>query len=107
MARHHDAAVQHSRDVAEAAREKQWRGQSFLRDLFLGDYRADLFESLALSDPDRPEFRAFYERMSSFLILEVDPVAIDTTGEYPEHVLRGLRELGAFGMKIPREYGGL
>jgi alkylation response protein AidB-like acyl-CoA dehydrogenase len=107
MANQTYAAAQHSRDVAEAAREKQWAGQSFLRDLFLGDYRDDIFESLALAEPDRPAFRAFYERMSSFLIMEADPVVLDTTGEYPEHVLAGLRELGAFGMKIPSEYGGL
>jgi alkylation response protein AidB-like acyl-CoA dehydrogenase len=37
----------------------------------------------------------------------VDPVAIDTSGEYPDDVVRGLAELGAFGMKIPTEYGGL
>ena len=37
----------------------------------------------------------------------MDPVAIDTTGEYPPHVVDGLRRLGAFGMKIPTEYGGL
>jgi alkylation response protein AidB-like acyl-CoA dehydrogenase len=37
----------------------------------------------------------------------VDPAQIDETGEYPEHVIEGLAELGAFGMKIPREYGGL
>ena len=33
--------------------------------------------------------------------------AIDATGEYPPEVLDGLRRLGAFGMKIPKKYGGL
>jgi len=42
-----------------------------------------------------------------FLREKVDPVAIDETGEYPEEVLDGLRRLGAFGIKIPKEYGGL
>jgi alkylation response protein AidB-like acyl-CoA dehydrogenase len=37
----------------------------------------------------------------------VDPVEIDETGEYPGPVVEGLRRLGAFGMKIPVEYGGL
>ena len=37
----------------------------------------------------------------------MDPVAIDQTGEYPAEVIAGLKRLGAFGMKIPREYGGL
>src|SRR5690606_34313105 len=29
------------------------------------------------------------------------------TGEYPPAMVDGLRQLGAFGLKIPREYGGL
>ncbi len=96
-----------ARDVAEAAREKQWRGASFLRDLFLGDYRFELIESLALHEPERPEFRAFYEQLRELLENEVDPVAIDAEGNYPPRVVRRLAELGAFGMKIPKEYGGL
>jgi alkylation response protein AidB-like acyl-CoA dehydrogenase len=37
----------------------------------------------------------------------VDPDRIDREGEIPEDVIDGLRALGAFGIKIPREYGGL
>jgi alkylation response protein AidB-like acyl-CoA dehydrogenase len=99
---------QQSREVAEAAREAEWKPESFLRDLFLGDFRLDLvhpFPDCAVRE--RPEFMAFYKRMRAFLVREVDPVAIDERGEYPAAVLRGLAEMGAFGMKIPREYGGL
>src|SRR5690349_15182308 len=96
-----------SREVAEASREKQWRGDSFLRDFFLGKYRLDLLDSLALGEPERPAFRAFYSAVREFLEHEVDPGEIDARGEYPEPVVRGLAELGAFGMKIPKEYGGL
>src|SRR5258707_13470307 len=32
---------------------------------------------------------------------------IGRTGEIPESVIQELREMGAFGIKIPREYGGL
>lgn len=100
-----DAA--HSRSVAEQARERKWRGDSFLRELFLGELRLDLLEDLRLEEPSRPEFWQFYAALRDFLRAEVDPVEIDATGEYPEHVIRGLAELGAFGMKIPTEYGGL
>ena len=34
-------------------------------------------------------------------------VQIDRDGEIPEDVVDGLRKMGAFGIKIPREYGGL
>lgn len=101
------AARQASRDVAEAAREKRWRGESFMRDLFLGTYRTDLFAERMVERPPRPEFQAFYERMEDFLEHVVDPAQIDASGEYPQAVIAGLKELGAFGMKIPREYGGL
>src|SRR5437870_713396 len=56
---------------------------------------------------ERPEFEKFYDEVQRFLREKVDPVAIDETGEYPEEVVDGLRRLGAFGIKIPKEYGGL
>ncbi len=96
--------------VAEASREKEWKRPSFLRELFLGNFRLDLIHPYPVppsEEEERPEFRAFYNAFREFLRDEVDPVEIDATGEYPEHVVDGLRKLGAFGMKIPKEYGGL
>ncbi|RZV52223.1 MAG: acyl-CoA dehydrogenase, partial [Deltaproteobacteria bacterium] len=99
--------AEEARRVAEDSREKFWRGQSFMRDVFLGNFRMDLLERLTLDEPDRPEFWAFYDRLAAFLRDEVDSAEIDATGEYPPQVVAGLAELGAFGLKIPREYGGL
>jgi alkylation response protein AidB-like acyl-CoA dehydrogenase len=96
-----------SRQVAESARETEWKQASFLRDLFLGSLRLDLVYPYPDEDSWRPEFQAFYDRLRSFLQTTVDPVAIDETGEYPRAVIDGLAALGAFGMKIPTEYEGL
>ncbi len=93
--------------VAEGAREKVWTHPSVLKELFLGRYRLDLVAAIDRPAPVRPEFQAFYDRLETFLREKVDPVALDATGEYPEEVVDGLRRLGAFGMKIPTEYGGL
>ena len=101
---------QESMAVAEASREKKWLRPSFLKELFLGNFRLDLIHPFPLDDQPsawRPEFREFYDAIHRMLVEDVDSVEIDRTGEYPEHVLDGLRELGAFGMKIPTEYGGL
>lgn len=105
----HEASELEARRVAEASREKDWNAPSFIKELFLGNFRLDLVHPYPLTDPstDRPEFTDFYRRFETFLRTEVDPVEIDRTGEYPAHVLDGLRKLGAFGMKIPKEYGGL
>lgn len=101
------ADAQEARKVAEESREKVWSGESFIRDVFLGNFRIDLLERLQLEEPTRPEFLEFYRKMSDFLREKVDSIQIDQSGEYPPEVVRGLAELGAFGMKIPKEYGGL
>jgi alkylation response protein AidB-like acyl-CoA dehydrogenase len=96
-----------SRGVAEAARETEWKKAGFLRDLFLGSLRLNLVYPYPYQKETRSEFQAFYDALRAFLIKHVDPVAIDATGEYPPEVIDGLAKLGAFGMKIPPEYGGL
>jgi alkylation response protein AidB-like acyl-CoA dehydrogenase len=93
--------------VAEAARQTEWEQPSFMRELFLGRFRKDLVHPYPLPGAERPEFTAFYDRLSDFLRDHVDAAEIDRTGEYPAHVLDGLRRLGAFGIRIPKEYGGL
>src|SRR6266542_2083033 len=96
-----------ARRVAEEAREKEWISPSFLKEIFLGDFRLDLVHPFPPTPPERPEFRAFYEGFKKFLVEEVDSDAIDRLGKIPEPVIRRLAEMGAFGMKIPKEYGGL
>ena len=96
-----------ARQVAEEARETEWQAASFLKELFLGNFRLDLVHPFPPDPPERPEFRAFSERMERFLVEEVDSDAIDREGKIPPSVIRRLAEMGAFGMKIPREYGGL
>ncbi len=93
--------------VAEASRQQEWHQPSFMRELFLGNFRLDLVHPYPLPGAERPEFTAFYDEMKRFLREDVDSVEIDATGEYPDDVIESLRRMGAFGMKIPKEYGGL
>lgn len=99
--------VSEARQVAEEARETEWQAPSFLKEIFLGNFRLDLIHPFPEAPPERPEFRAFYDRMQRFLLEEVDSDAIDREGKIPPRVVEGLASMGAFGMKIPREYGGL
>jgi len=97
-----------ARDVAEAAREEQWAAPSFVRDLFLGKLRMDLIHPYPEQDPDEvARAKPFLDKLERFLREDVDSDRIDREGEIPEAVIDGLRKLGAFGIKIPREYGGL
>jgi len=98
---------QEAMEVAEASRQTEWTQPSFMRELFLGNFRLDLIHPYPLDAEERPEFVAFYNALEEFMREHVDPDEIDATGEYPESVVDGLKKLGAFGMKIPEEYGGL
>src|SRR5262245_58201363 len=84
--------------VAEASREKEWTRPSFLREMFLGNFRLDLLHPYPLPDPPRPEFQAFYDSLKELLRTVGKPAEIDATGEYPAELIESLRKLGAFGM---------
>jgi Acyl-CoA dehydrogenase, N-terminal domain len=97
-----------SRQVAEEAREKEWRLPSFGKELFLGNFRLDLIHPQPRLDAeavDRGD--RFLAELGSFLEREVDPLEIERDARIPQRVIDGLKQLGALGMKIPQEYGGL
>src|SRR5215813_13864333 len=101
------ASEKEARDVAEAARESEWSGPSFVRELFLGRFRLDLIHPHPAEDPNEAaRAQPFLDALREFLE-RVDSDMIDRTGEIPEEYVQELREMGAFGIKIPREYGGL
>src|SRR5918999_2004073 len=102
------ATEKEARDVAEAARESEWAGPSFVRDLFLGNFRLDLIHPHPeISSPDEEaRARPFFDKLRAFL-QRVDSDLIDRTGEIPEEYVQELRDMGAFGIKVPRECGGL
>src|SRR5205814_1632707 len=58
-------------------------------------------------DSDRRDGEAFLDTLKRFLSERVDPLQIERDGCIPEDVIEGLKEIGALGMKIPQEYGGL
>jgi alkylation response protein AidB-like acyl-CoA dehydrogenase len=95
-------------ELAEAARVEAGPTASFGSSLFLGRPAfGNLFPFPAQSVEDEDQGDAFLARLERFLEENVDPDEIDRTGEIPDEVIEGLAELGAFGIKIPREYGGL
>jgi alkylation response protein AidB-like acyl-CoA dehydrogenase len=98
---------QEARRVAEAARQKEWDDATFVRDMFLGDFRLDLIDPY----PDPDDFigercRTFLVELRAFL-RTVDSEEIDRNRQIPARVMDELRRMGAFGLKIPEEYGGL
>jgi alkylation response protein AidB-like acyl-CoA dehydrogenase len=97
-----------ARQVAEAAREAEWKLPSFGKELFLGNLRLDLIHPQPkLSAEATEKGERFLAELRTFLENKVDPLQIERDARIPEDVIEGLKEMGALGMKIPEEYGGL
>ncbi|MFF3939839.1 acyl-CoA dehydrogenase family protein [Streptomyces phaeofaciens] len=97
-----------ARQVAEAAREQDWRKPSFAKELFLGRFRLDLIHPHPLpTDEAVRRGEQFLAKLRAFCETEVDGALIEREARIPDKVINGLRALGALGMKIDPKYGGL
>jgi len=97
-----------ARAISEAAREKDWKLPSFGKGLYLGDFQPELISP----QPELPaeaveKGERFLAALRAFLEDEVDPQAIERDGRISDEVVAGLKEIGALGMKVPEQYGGL
>jgi alkylation response protein AidB-like acyl-CoA dehydrogenase len=103
-----EVSERQARETAEHARETQWRQPSFGKELFLGRLRLDLVHphpSGSVEAAERGE--AFLAGLREFCESQIDAAAIERDAQIPDKVVGGLKELGAFGMKIGTEYGGV
>ena len=97
-----------AREVAEEARETEWRKPSFAKELFLGRFRLDLVHPAPTGRPSERRARARRSSSGCATSARRRRRGRDRAGgQIPDEVVQGLEELGAFGMKIPQEYGGL
>ncbi|MCO1580021.1 acyl-CoA dehydrogenase family protein [Crossiella sp. SN42] len=97
-----------ARQVAEQARETQWRKPSFGKELFLGRLRLELIHPHPRGDEvTRRRGEEFLARLREFCEQEIDGARIEREARIPDEVFDGLRRIGALGMKIDPEYGGL
>ena len=102
------ASEEEARQVAEAARETEWKNRSFARGLFEGRLDLELVHPPPAPTPEQEvKARPFLKALEEFCVANVDGDAIDRERWVPQHVLDGLAKIGAFGIKIPEEYGGL
>jgi alkylation response protein AidB-like acyl-CoA dehydrogenase len=108
MADNGEFSERRAREVAEQARDAQWRQPSFGKELFLGRLRLDLVHPHPSGSPEAGERgEAFLARLREFCESQIDATVIERDAQIPDKVILGLKELGALGMKIDTAYGGL
>ncbi|BCO34531.1 acyl-CoA dehydrogenase [Mycobacterium heckeshornense] len=96
-----------ARAVAEESREAGWEKPSFAKELFLGRFPLELIHPFPRpSDGETARTEEFLGKLREFL-RNVDGSVIERDSQIPDEYVKGLAELGCFGMKIPSEYGGL
>lgn len=99
-----DAAM----EMAEAARETEWKFPSFTAEMYSGAFRWDLMHPYPEQDiEDQKIGDELIEKIRVVFDNHIDPIEIDRTGEYPKEALKAMADIGLFGMKISKEYGGL
>ena len=104
---HIEVSEREAREVAEAARETGWDRPSFARGLYLGRFDLDLVHPHPRATPgDEARGEEFLVRLRE-VCARIDGSRIERDAQVPDEDVAALAEIGAFGMKIPREYGGL
>src|SRR3970282_774394 len=97
-----------SLELAEESRQAEWQHPSFVSGLFQGtiDWKL-IYPFPQQSEEDNHKGDKFLNQLEKFLRDNLDPERVDQTREIPEKVITGLREMGAFALKIPAQYGRL
>src|SRR6187200_1510480 len=100
-------AAREAREVAEKARDIGWSRPSFAKELYLGRFDLDLVHPHPRPDPDdEARGEAFLARLRE-VCASIDGARIEREAKIPDEDIKALADIGAFGMKIPTEYGGL
>ncbi|RVE72495.1 hypothetical protein OJAV_G00042260 [Oryzias javanicus] len=84
------------------------RSLAYAKDLFLGQVnKAEVFPYPEISNEELEELNQFVAPVEKFFSEEVDSAMIDREALIPAETLKGLKDLGLFGIMVPEEYGGL
>src|SRR5437660_8785568 len=95
-------------ELAEASRDPLDERGSFASNLFIGRYDFNrIYPWPEQSAEDREAGKEFLANLEKYLRENVDADEIDRTGEIPQKNIDELFAMGAFGVKIPKQYEGL
>src|SRR5256714_5680826 len=95
-------------ELAESSRDPLDERGSFASNLFIGRFDFDrIFPYLIQTAEDRAAGESFLAQLRSYLRDNVDADEIDRTGEIPQKNIDELFAMGAFAIKVPKQYGGL
>jgi alkylation response protein AidB-like acyl-CoA dehydrogenase len=102
-----DATAAEARELAESAREAEWSRPSFAKELYLGRFDLSLIHPHPRGAADDVEHGEAFLADLRRVCEAMDGQRIEREDRIPDDYLSALAEIGTFGIKIPRKYGGL
>ena len=95
-------------DLTESSRDPLDERGSFASNLFIGKFGFDrIFPWPEQGAEDRAAGEPFLAQLKEYLHANVNADEIDRTGEIPQKNIDDLFAMGAFAIKVPKQYGGL
>jgi len=95
-------------ELAESSRDPLDERGSFASNLFIGKFGFDrIFPFPDQSPEDKAAGEPFLAELKAYLHANVNADEIDRTGEIPQKNIDDLFAMGAFAIKVPKQYGGL
>jgi alkylation response protein AidB-like acyl-CoA dehydrogenase len=95
-------------ELAESSRDPLDERGSFASNLFIGRFDFDrIFPFPKQTVEDAAAGESFLVELRNYLRDNVDADEIDRTGEIPQRNIDELFAMGAFAIKVPKQYGGL
>jgi acyl-CoA dehydrogenase family member 9 len=80
---------------------------SFTKGVFLGELRENLIFPFPVMEPDeRESLRMILDSFRAFAAEQIDSAKFDRDCVFPDHVRKGLHDLGLMGLSIPEAFGG-
>src|SRR4051794_23126554 len=95
-------------ELAESSRDPLDERGSFASNLFIGKFGFDrIFPFPEQSPEDKAAGEPLLAELKQYLHDNVNADEIDRTGEIPQKNIDDLFAMGAFAIKVPKQYGGL
>jgi len=105
--RQREVSEREARELAERSRESAWTRPSFAKELYLGRFDLDLIHPHPRpSADDVARGDAFLAELRE-VCAAIDGQQIERDAQVRDEDIAALARIGAFGMKVPIEYGGL
>jgi alkylation response protein AidB-like acyl-CoA dehydrogenase len=102
------AAKASAMQITESARGEGGEQDSFAGLLFMGSFKPDLIYPFPTQSASEKQIGdELVAKVSDFLRNHLDADEVDANRTIPEHVMKGMADMGLFAMKVPKQYNGL